>query len=143
MRMNNVIENHLRRLEILLRQTCHDSNCSNVFTCPRYCACRSKRSFELNFDTAMCWEIAELIHNCRCEVVITKKFIKENRDKILAYAEVSRHHSTKGWEKFFCNINRAFQTIMDKDPHRFYDPEDRIAVLRYSVNRLKRYPKEN
>ena len=143
MRITHEKTQQLSQLRVLLKGACHAPKCDRIRICPRQCKCRVVRSFELNTDTAICWEIAELLWILQRSYTVNKAYVKEIKDKIIAYAEVSRHHSTKGWERFFWRVERTYSTIMDiQDSWPDPGPEDLIYDLKKRLIRLKRYPKE-
>lgn len=141
MRITDDKRTQLNRLRVLLQEACHAPGCKRLKNCPRQCGCRTRRTFKLNTDTAMCWEIAALLFTLRRCTIVTKTEIKEISDKIRAYAEVTRHHSTKGWQKFFWTVKETYDFITTGDPWWDNQADHSIAGLKGRMNRLKRYPR--
>lgn len=143
MNINNIKARQIRTLKDLLRGACHAPGCHNLKRCPRQCQCRYEREFELNTDTAICWEIAELLVDLQRSERVNKSYVKEIKDKIIGYAEVTRHHSSKGWEAFFWSVNTTYRTIVGEIDWPDDSADGRLRDLKNKINRLKRYPKEN
>ena len=141
MRVTNEKLNQLRNLKVILQQAYHDPACRNISTCPRQCGCRTRRQFELNTDTAICWEIADLFWKTNRSTTVSKADVKEISDKIAAYGEVTRHHSSDGWQKFFWNVKKAFDSIFQTTNWPDPSTDDWIRHLKNTIGRLKRYPK--
>lgn len=143
MRLTEVKRKQLIELRLLLQRACHAPGCKRVKNCPRQCGCRTTRTFKLNTDTAICWEIADLLSKFARYRMMNKEDVKEIADKIRAYAEVTRHHSTKGWQEFFWSVKETYDHIIDCKflcPH-IIKPDNQITNLKNRVNRLKRYPR--
>jgi len=142
MNITQSMSQHIRNLKNLLREACHSKGCTRTKICPRQCRCRTERTFELNTDTAICWEIADLLKDLqRCERV-NKEYVKEIRDKITAYAEVTRHHSSKGWQRFFWKVETTYATIIGHYGWPDESVEGLLEILKIRLTHLKRYPRE-
>lgn len=142
MRLTHNKITHLRSLKLLLQKACHAPGCDLVRKCPVQCPCRSQRKFKLNTDTAICWEIAELLWTLSMTNRVHKSYVRMIKNKIAAYAEVTRHHSTEGWNRFFWDVKAAYSVIInEQDTCSYPSSKNRIEDLRRRINRLKRYPK--
>jgi hypothetical protein len=131
MRMTHTKETQLDALIVMLRKACHAPGCQSLRRCPNMCGCRTKRTFKMNTDTAICWEIADLS--------VQKRHIEDIEDKIGAYAELSRFHSSNGWQNFFWDIKAIYRDIMFIGDYSH--PERQIKSLSNKIKSLKRYPK--
>jgi len=136
----------LNKLRIMLLASCHAEGCLRISTCPNLCGCRSRRTFKLNTETAICWEIAHRLWNLigsgmndplKAEVV----------DLIAAtkgYWNIARFHMTKGWDNFFHSVYSCI-CALTIDPHDYkehYGDEEAINKMKGILKQLKRYPRE-
>ena len=135
----------IRRLIILLQKACHAPDCDKTFRCPRQCGCRSRRTFKLNTETAICYQLAQDLN----ELVRYTSHNKALKTDIIvvveaatAYAQLSRYHMTLGWQRFFKDITQCIVEIT-KAQNSFWprSVDHSIKDLEYRINRLKRYPK--
>lgn len=139
--------NELRELQKFLRAMCHAPGCDRVKNCPNQCGCRSRRSFELNTETAICWELADSITMLVVGVTVRgprKSLCKDLVMKATAYSEISRFHMTAGWERFFEYIVYYIKalTIRQRNPYYGFDSlGDMFESLKRTGSRLKRYPR--
>ena len=135
----------IRRLIILLQKACHAPDCDTTFKCPRQCGCRSRRTFKLNTETAICYQLAEDL-NSLVRYSSHNKALKTDIIVVVeaatAYTQLSRYHMTLGWMRFFKDVT---QCIVDMTKQESFiwprSVEKTINDLEYRINRLKRYPK--
>ncbi len=102
---------------------------------------RHQRTFKLNTETAICWEIADLFQSCR-----SYNGVYLNKDlctKIYAYFDIARFHMSKGWEDLFHKL--YYVTSVLRSPHKRVCPdsmiEEYLEKIERKIPRLKRYPK--
>lgn len=142
MRITCTKESQLSMLLIMLKKACHAPGCLKVRACPNQCGCRTKRNFALNMDTAICWEIADILHHLKNNNTVPKREVENIRDRITAYAELSSYHSSEGWQNFFCDVKRIYNAIMfPNDNWWTRDIEYEINLLSSRSRSLKRYSK--
>jgi hypothetical protein len=135
-------QDSINNLRLVLLASCHAPDCKRVYNCPRQCGCRSRRQFKLNTETAICWELADQLHPAHR---LTKTDLNEIVIATKAYNGISRYHMTIGWQKFFVNLNRCLDLIVNPK-NNLWDywesqESDRIKYLEKSLKRLKRYPR--
>lgn len=142
MRMTHTKTTQISRLVTMLRKACHAPGCRKLRSCPNMCGCRTKRTFSMNIDTAICWEIADLLHHLKNNLTVSKRVVENTEERIIAYAELGRFHSSKGWQNFFWEIKKIYTSIMlPKEDWWPRDIEYEIKLLTGKINSLKRYPK--
>jgi len=142
MRITYTKESHLSRLIVMLRKACHAPGCLKLRICPNHCGCRTRRTFAMNIDTAICWEIADILHHLKNNITVSKREVQNVGERITAYAELGRYHSSKGWQNFFWEVKKIYVSIMS--PEEDYWPRNIEYEINYQAARLKylkRYPK--
>ena len=136
----------LNNLRIVLLESCHAEECHRVSKCPKICGCNSRRTFKLNTETAICWEIAD-----RLGQLVGNGYnhpLKKDVEDLIAaadgYYNISRFHMSRGWEKFFMDI-RSIIIALTLNPSYLpdsYRDKNIMNQLRGRLKRLKRYPRE-
>ena len=143
MKLNKKKSEQLKQLELLLRSAVHHPGCDRLTVCPKQCRCRERRTFKLNTETSICWEMAEVFKYCRgCGC--TGSYVNKNTSAIaLAYHDLARYHMSDGWGTLFNNIYYILNMMRDSD--RYVSSEamtDKyLEKIKKSIPRLKRYPR--
>ena len=141
----------LYSIGVVLLKSCHAKGCDRISKCPRQCGCRSRRTFELNTETAMCWQMAEelwqLIRS-RCGqhgVGPTIAQIESVTATAKAFSSITRFHMSKGWQRFFEDLWRCISDMTGEGEHCFYyhTGMDGVLDLENRLGRLKREPRED
>lgn len=131
------------KLEDMLRGVAHAPGCLNLGRCPQVCGCRAERRFELDTNTAMCWEIALLLGANKW---IQTKYEREKIEHtIQAYRDLAEYHETKGWVNLFYEIYHLFIRANgiheDRTNRQNTIAEESLTYLRKVIPRLKRTTK--
>jgi hypothetical protein len=137
-----VDQQNLKRLEVLLREAVHAPGCNTIKRCPNQCFCKHDRKFQLNTETAICWQIADNINIFLTHKEFTKKSCEALKIKSIAYEDIARFHMSKGWERFFCLITRTIEYLTELEIWNPWEStESGLEYLRQMIGRLKRYPR--
>ena len=112
----------LIELNNIMAGACHAKGCETIFRCPRYCSCRKQRTFKLNTETAVCWEISQHIWKIIKSHKPSKRYIEDIIQQVIGVSEISRYHMTQGWETLFenaikciryCTVNLEYWSISE------------------------------
>lgn len=123
----------------MLRSACHAKDCKTIIVCPNYCQCRSRRPFKLNIETAVCWEMANILSRELLYNNITPSRRELLSCKFSTLSIITIYHSSRGWSNFFKETTNVVKILTD--PNSFYLdilPSQYIDKLKNRVNRLKR-----
>lgn len=128
----------LEELRDLLYGVCHDPQCTNLKrTCPNQCRCRYGRTFQLNNETAICWELAGMIAR-RFEYtnpVVTQKMIKQAQ----IYEELSYYHMSSGWGNFFMHVRQILRALKHGQmPYALERSDQLLKEMKRAIPYLKR-----
>jgi len=143
MRLTNDMRSKLKRLRKILEEMCHADGCEKVSNCPRMCGCRSRRTFKLNTETSMCWELADQIWDLLKYRYPTKREINAVVENARAYQKITRYHMTRGWQKFFRDLADCIQVLCGP-AHQYaiyMRTDEYLDALKRTTKRLKRYPR--
>lgn len=136
-------KNLLNKMRVILLASCHAPDCNRISKCPNQCSCRTRRTFALNTETAICWEIADEIWDISRRERPLKQDLSHLVSATKAYSELARYHMTRGWQNFFLNLHRCIDGIINPylpiDHARF---KRTIKYLENCLKRVKRFPKE-
>jgi len=143
-RLNLEKRESLKRIRFILKASCHADGCENINTCPNQCKCRYDRTFKLNTETAMCWEIGDEIWDLLKYQHPSRGMIDGLVETCRAYEKLSRFHMTKGWENFLRDLAQCIQALTNPPTSytSYIQEEGYINELKGRLKRLKRYPKE-
>ena len=135
----------LKKLSIMLKESCHAPGCQKYRNCPRQCGCNKRRTFKLNTETAMCWEISDILWGMfrRYKPTITDR--RKVVAAVYAYNNLTRFHMTKGWQNFFNSIAECIEENCFPTKRYFKVWVTNIHYidnLKTRLNRLKRYPRK-
>ena len=145
MRLTVMQKKLLNNIKVMLLESCHAPGCYQVSKCPNQCSCRTRRTFALNTETAICWEIADRIDDIlkHTYTTIPKYQIRDFVAAVEAFSSIARFHMSKGWETFLHDLYQSISTITYPNLS-----EGRLSMLKITINnfpktlkRLKRYPK--
>jgi len=141
MRIKSETRKLFNNMRIMLRQVCHADGCTTLRKCPNQCQCRNERTFRLNTETAICWELADKIWEIFGQNKMPlKSEIKRLIEHASAYNDLSRFHMSKGWQRFFERVHRSMRVIAE-DSEWPSNSEQTIKDLRVISKRLKRFPR--
>ena len=135
----------LMKLREVLKSSCHAPGCVRNNNCPRQCGCNRRRDFKLNTETAMCWDIGDMIFEMLRGN--SRPLMSERRQLIIstkAFDRLTRFHMTKGWQNFFCDVAKCIKEHCEPSHYSYklwIKEEGYIDELETRLNRLKRYPR--
>ena len=134
----------LTKIRVMLLASCHAPRCDRTSKCPNQCPCRTRRTFALNTETSICWEIADRIKDILEYTTIPKYQIREFVAATEGLSSIARFHMSKGWETFLYSLYRSISTITlpTVTEQRLSMFDETIDNFYETLKRLKRYPKD-
>ena len=134
----------LTKIRVMLLASCHAPECDQTSKCPNQCPCRTRRTFALNTETAICWEIADRIKDILEWTTIPKHQIRDFVAATEGLSSIARFHMSKGWETFLEDLYRSISTITHPNTtqQRLSMFDSTIDDFYETLKRLKRYPKQ-
>jgi hypothetical protein len=143
-RLNNEMRQNLSTLRFILKEACHADGCTTVTICPRQCGCRNRRTFKLNTETSICWELGDRIYDLlRFDYDPTRRELNDLIEAARSYYHLSRFHMTRGWKRFFNDVEQCIEALCEPTPHYFVymRADEFLRKLKGNLKRLKREPK--
>jgi len=140
-RLNNDTRSKMQRLRIILQASCHANGCREVLTCPRHCRCRTQRTFKLNTETSMCWELGDHIWMLSKYDNPTMGELDDLIKTSTAYDNLTRYHMSRGWQRFFRDVLYCIQSLCEPACYDYMRSDEFFKKLESRVKRLKREPK--
>jgi hypothetical protein len=143
-RLNNDMRQNLSTLRFILKEVCHADGCTTVTICPKQCGCRGRRTFKLNTETSICWELGARIYDLlRFGDDPPRRELNDLSEAARSYYNLSRYHMTRGWRRFFNHVEQCIEALCEPPPHYFVymRTDEFLQELKSSLKRLKREPK--
>jgi len=145
-RLNNEMRQNLSTLRFILKEACHADGCTTVTICPKQCGCRGRRTFKLNTETSICWELGDRIYDLlRFDYDPTRRELNDLIDVARSYCNLSRFHMTRGWQRFFNHVEQFIEAVCVYELTYSYfvymRADEFLQKLKGSLKRLKREPK--
>ena len=143
-RLNNEMRQNLSTLRFILKEACHAEGCTKITICPRQCGCRNRRTFKLNTETSICWELGDRIYDLlRFGDDPTRRELNDLIEAARSYYNLSRFHMSRGWQKFFNHVEQCIEALLEAPPSYlvYMRTDEFLQELRSRINRLKREPK--
>ena len=137
--MKEKVKFQFTRLKDMLRLACHAKDCKDIHICPNYCSCRTRRPFKLNIETAVCWEMANILSRELLYNNITSSRRELLSCKFSTLSILTIYHSSRGWSNFFKETTKVVNMLTDSACFNLHiSPSTYIDKLKNRVNRLKR-----
>jgi hypothetical protein len=133
----------ITELRQMLLGACHAEGCHRITKCPTTCSCKTRRTFKLNTETAICWVIADFLDGITSADNPSRSYIENIVAEVTGLCLLSEYHMTLGWKVFIQNIR--FCIIMSTSIEACIScltPEDLIQSMKRSLRQLKREPRE-